>query len=36
MENINKKLNYKNHNYEELKAGEYVMIKKNCRKSGNL
>lgn len=34
MENNNKKLNYTKENYNELKMGEHVMIKKNCSKSG--
>ena len=34
MENINKKLNYNKDNYDDLKEGAHVMIKKNCKKSG--
>ena len=34
MNNIKKKLDYKNKNYVELNEGDHIMIKKNCKISG--
>ena len=34
MDNIKKKLDYKNKNYMELNEGDHIMIKKNCKISG--